>query len=266
MKCKRCRATVPDDADRCPSCGQDLSSLRQLLSDFYSDEQLRSGERDLPPREPEVFAEEEEPPPSISAEEPPPSVSAEEPRDEIRIATGPYPDYNEKFSLQNALAGEELDEAAEGASAWDQALRGGFWLRFIAMAVDAVILLLLLAIFVVLGFLTLTLGASEGGEIPLLRQIRIILPVVLPLGLTLMLAYFTFFHATWGQTIGKMIFGLRVVRTDGQPLSFPRALARALGYILSAIPFFLGFLWVAFSPRKQSWHDALTDTMVTREQ
>jgi uncharacterized RDD family membrane protein YckC len=39
-----------------------------------------------------------------------------------------------------------------------------------------------------------------------------------------------------------------------------------LGYILSAIPFFLGFLWVAFSPRKRSWHDALTDTMVTREQ
>jgi uncharacterized RDD family membrane protein YckC len=81
-----------------------------------------------------------------------------------------------------------------------------------------------------------------------------------------MLAYFSFFHATWGQTIGKMIFGLRVVRTDGQPLSFPRALARALGYILSAIPFFLGFLWVALTPGKRSWHDALTDTMVTREQ
>jgi uncharacterized RDD family membrane protein YckC len=257
MKCKRCRATVPDDADRCPSCGQDLSSLRQLLSDFYSDEPLRPGERDLPPREPEVFAEEEEPPPS---------VSAEEPRDEIRIATGPYPDYNEKISLQNALAGEEPDRETEGASAWDQALRGGFWLRYTAMAVDALILLLLLAIFVVLGFLTLTLGASEGGEIPLLRQIRIILPVIIPLGLALMLAYFAFFHAIWGQTIGKMIFGLRVVRTDGQPLSFLRALARALGYILSAIPFFLGFLWVAFSPRKRSWHDALTDTMVTREQ
>jgi uncharacterized RDD family membrane protein YckC len=257
MKCKRCRATVPDDADRCPSCGQDLSSLRQLLNDFYSEEAPRSGERDVPPREPEVFAKEKEPPPT---------VSAEEPGDEIRIASGPYPDYNEKFSLQNALAEEELDEETEGASAWDQALRGGFWLRYMAMAADAVIVLLLLAIFVVLGFLTLTLGASEGWEIPFFRQIRIILPVILPLGLALMLAYFTFFHAIWGQTFGKMIFGLRVVRTDGQPVSFSRALARALGYVLSAIPFFLGFLWVAFSPRKRSWHDALTDTMVIREQ
>ncbi len=263
MKCKRCRAIVPDDADRCPSCGQDLSSLRELLSDFYNEEPTPSGERDVPPREPEVFAAEEEKPPDLSVEEPP---SVEEPREEIRIVTGPYPDYDRKFSLQEALADEEPGQGDEGASSWDRALRGGFWLRYMALAADSIILLLLLAIFVVLGFLSLTMGATGGREIPLLRQLRIILPVILPLGLALMLAYFTFFHATWGQTIGKMIFGLRVVRTDGQPLSFSRALARALGYIVSAIPFFLGFLWVALTSGKRSWHDALTDTMVTREQ
>jgi len=257
MKCKRCRAIVPDDAERCPSCGQDLSSLRQLLSGFYSEEPTRSGERDVPPREPEVFAAEDEKPSDLSAEEP---------REEIRIVTGPYPEYDKKFSLQEALAEEEPGKEGEGASTWDRALRGGFWLRYMALAADSVILLLLLGIFVVLGFLTLTMGATGSREIPLLRQLRIILPVILPLGLALMLAYFTFFHGTWGQTIGKMIFGLRVVRTDGQPLSFSRALARALGYALSAIPFFLGFLWVALSSSKRSWHDSLTDTMVTREQ
>lgn len=257
MKCKRCRATVLDDADRCPSCGQDLTSLRQLLSDFYGEEPTRPGDGDSLPREPVVFAAEEEKPPP---------VSAKEPREEIRIVTGPYPEYDDKFSLQEALMEKETGEEGEGASTWDRALRGGFWLRYMALAADLVILLLLLAIFVVLGFLTLSAGATGGREIPLLRQIRIILPVLLPLGLALMLAYFTFFHGTWGQTIGKMIFGLRVVRTDGQPLSFARALARALGYLLSAVPLFLGFLWVAFSPGKRSWHDALTDTMVTREQ
>jgi uncharacterized RDD family membrane protein YckC len=198
-------------------------------------------------------------------EEKPPDLSAEEPREEIRIVTGPYPDYDKKFSLQEALAEEEPGEE-EGASTWERALRGGFWLRYMALATDSVILLLLLGIFVVLGFLTLTMGATGSREIPLLRQLGIILPVILPLGLALMLAYFTFFHGTWGQTIGKMIFGLRVVRTDGQPLSFSRALARALGYVLSAIPFFLGFLWVALSSGKRAWHDSLTDTMVTREQ
>lgn len=255
MKCKRCRATVADDADRCPHCGQDLTSLRQLLKDFYLEEPSPLRGEDPRPREPEVF-------PAGEVDEP--SVPAEEVRDDIRIVTGPHPDSDQKFSLRDAL--EEPEEEEKDNSAWDRALRGGFWLRSMAMAVDSLLLLLLLAIFVVLGFLTLTLGATGGREVPFLRQALIVLPVIFPLGLVLTLAYFTFFHGTWGQTIGKMIFGLQVVRTDGRPLTFSRALARALGYFLSGLPFFLGFLWVGLSSDKRAWHDALTATMVTREQ
>jgi uncharacterized RDD family membrane protein YckC len=257
MKCKRCRATVADDADSCPHCGQDLASLRQLLKDFYREDPSPLGEQKPSPREPEVF-------PVGKIEEYP--VPAEEVRDEIRIVTGPQPGYDQNFSLQDALSEEEPEEEEKEKSAWDRALRGGFWLRSMAMAVDSLLLVLLLAIFVVLGFLTLTLGATGGREVPFLRQALIVLPVIFPLGLVLTLAYFTFFHGTWGQTIGKMIFGLQVVRTDGRPLTFSRALARALGYFLSALPFFLGFLWVGLSSDKRAWHDALTATMVTREQ
>jgi uncharacterized RDD family membrane protein YckC len=32
------------------------------------------------------------------------------------------------------------------------------------------------------------------------------------------------------------------------------------------MPFFLGFFWVGFTPRKRSWHDAIAGTMVVREQ
>ena len=257
MKCKRCRATVEDDADSCPHCGQDLTSLRQLLTDFYRDEPGPPREEVPGPREPEVF-------PVGEVEERP--VPAEEVRDEIRIVTGPHPDYDRGFSMQEGLSENEPGEEAKEKSAWDRALRGGFWLRSVAMAVDSLLLLLLMAIFVVLGFLTLTLGSTGGREVPFLRQALIVLTAVFPLGLVLPLAYFTFFHGTWGQTIGKMIFGLQVVRTDGRPLSYSRALARAFGYFLSALPLFLGFLWVGATADKRSWHDALADTMVTREQ
>jgi uncharacterized RDD family membrane protein YckC len=257
MKCKRCRATVADDADSCPHCGQDLAPLRQLLKDFYLEEPSPLGGEDPRPREPEVF-----PVGEVEARPDP----AEEVRDEIRIVTGPHPDYDQKFSLQDALSEQEPEEEEKDRSAWDRALRGGFWLRSMAMAVDSLLLLLLLAIFVVLGFLTLTLGGTGGREVPFLRQALIVLPVIFPLGLVLTLAYFTFFHGTWGQTIGKMIFGLQVVRTDGQPLTFSRALARAFCYFLSALPFSLGFLWVGLSSDRRAWHDSLTDTMVTREQ
>ncbi len=247
---------VPDDAESCPSCGQDLSSLRALLKNFYSEEPVRPEEQDLTVREPEVFPFKEGKTPLVPTEEVP---------EDIRIVTGPYPEYDQKSSLQDAFSRGEPAEEEGKLSTWERTLRGGFWLRSMALAMDSVILFLLVAIFVVLGFLSLSMAATEERGISLFRQVWIVLPTTLPLGFVLTLSYFTFFHGTWGQTIGKMIFGLRVVRTAGQPLTFSRAFMRALGYFLSAIPFFLGFFCVALTPSKRSWHDALTDTMVIRE-
>jgi len=253
MKCKRCRATVPDNLDSCPNCGQDLSSLRQLLNDFYNEDPVRIESHDPPRPEPEVFPKAD-------------SKNMTDGSEDIRIIMGPAPYSDDKFSLQEDLSEEEPEEEEEKAPGWDRASRGGFWIRFMAFATDHIILLFLTAIFIVLGFVSLAMGTSGGREIPLLRQLRIVLPLILPLVLVLNLAYFTFFHGTWGQTIGKMIFGLRVVRSDGQPLTYCRALARVLGYFLSSIPFFLGFLWIGFTSSKRSWHDFLADTIVTREE
>jgi uncharacterized RDD family membrane protein YckC len=254
MKCKRCRAMVADDASTCPNCGQDLSSLRQLLRDFYSEDQPREEEQEISRSEPEIIPQADRKDITIGP-------------DEIRIVTGPTPGYGHEASWKDVLLEEESEEEEEETtSSWDWALRGGFWVRSMAFATDQVILLLLLAIFVVLGFLTLTMGVLGGREIPLLRQVRIVLPVILPLALVLNLAYFTFFHGTWGQTFGKMIFGLRVMQPDGRPLTYSRSLFRTMGYLLSAIPLFLGFLWVGFTSSKRSWHDFLADTIVVREQ
>jgi uncharacterized RDD family membrane protein YckC len=253
MKCKRCRSTVPDDIDTCPNCGQDLSSLRLLLKDFYNEDPVRIEGQDSPTPEPEVFPKSDKKNITVGSED-------------IRIVTGPVPDYGHDFSLKEAVHGEEPDEEEEKTPTWDRALRGGFWLRSMAFATDQVILLFILAIFVVLGFMSLAMGSPGGRAIPFLRQARIVFPVILPLALVLNLAYFTFFHGTWGQTIGKMIFGLRVVRPDGRPLTYLRALVRAGGYFLSSIPLFLGFLWVGLTSSKRSWHDALADTIVVREQ
>ncbi len=255
MKCKRCRSTVPDSVEVCPNCGQDLSSLRKLLSDFYSDEPIRAEEPEPAPSEPEVFSKTDPKTALISAED-------------LGIITGPEPDYRGEFSLGDVLSAEEpeRDDVREMTPSWDRALRGGFWVRGAAFVTDQLILLILLAIFVVLGFITLALGSSEGRGISVLEQARIVLPAILPLALALNLAYFSFFHGTWGQTIGKMIFGLRVVRPDGASLSYPRALLRAVGYFVSTAPFFLGFYWVAFTTSKKGWHDILMDTIVIREQ
>jgi len=239
--------------DICPNCGQDLTSLRQLLKNFYAEEPNQSGDQGLQPSGPESV-----PPPG--RKEGPEKIEPRVILDAGQPASGP------DFALPDRVSSEELlEEEGEGVI-WERPLKGAFWLRSMAFAVDQLILVFILAIFAVVGFLATEMGTRGGREIFLYQQIRIVLPILLPLAMILILTYFTFFHAAWGQTIGKMIFRLRVVKTDGQPLTFSRALARTFAYTLSAIPFFLGFFWVGFTSKKRAWHDAIAGTMVVREQ
>jgi len=67
-----------------------------------------------------------------------------------------------------------------------------------------------------------------------------------------------------GSTVGGIICGLRVVRTDGRELDWTTAIVRALGCFLSLAVLGLGFIWIAFDADKQSWHDKLAGTAVVR--
>lgn len=78
----------------------------------------------------------------------------------------------------------------------------------------------------------------------------------------LVAAYFVFMHAG-GQTIGKSLMGLYVVRLDGAPLDPVQSLGRFIGYGFSALPFGFGFLLAAFTPRR-ALHDYLAGTIVVR--
>lgn len=254
MKCKRCRNYVPDDVDVCPQCGEDLSSLRQLLRNVYEEETPRSEPSGDPPSLTIDLIKETEQENPKDSDLPRVILSRDEP------GTGGG------FSLEEAPETEEEEEALNGAAVWDRALRGGFWQRYMAFVVDSLILFFVMAIFIVLGLVAVEWGSAGGQAVPLLRQVRIILPIFFPLAFVLGVTYFTVFHGAGGQTLGKMIFGLRVVRTDGQTLSFFRAFLRAVSYVVSALPLCLGFLWAGITAKKRAWHDWIADTMVVREQ
>lgn len=76
--------------------------------------------------------------------------------------------------------------------------------------------------------------------------------------------YTVLFHWLWGQTMGKMIVGARVVALDGGPLSRRRAVLRALGWTLSALTFGLGFLVAAMRRDKRGLADLVAGTRVER--
>jgi uncharacterized RDD family membrane protein YckC len=87
---------------------------------------------------------------------------------------------------------------------------------------------------------------------------------VAPLGFLVALAYFAGMWAWKGTTIGGTVLGLKVVRLDGQPVTFSVALVRALAAAFSALVLFLGFLWIAWDKDKQGWHDRIAGTVVLK--
>ena len=93
-------------------------------------------------------------------------------------------------------------------------------------------------------------------------QIGQFIGLISPLLFLVVLTYFVFFWTLLGYTPGKALLGLRIVRKDGRPLSVGRALLRYLGYWVSAIPLFLGFIWILFDHQHEGWHDKLANTHV----
>lgn len=85
-----------------------------------------------------------------------------------------------------------------------------------------------------------------------------------PLGFLVGLAYFTGMWAWKGTSIGGIVLGLKVVRIDGQPVTFAVALVRALAAAFSIVVLFLGFLWIAWDAEKQGWHDRIAGTVVLK--
>lgn len=73
-------------------------------------------------------------------------------------------------------------------------------------------------------------------------------------------AYFIGFWTRGGQTLAMKTWRIRLVRADGGPLTWARALHR---YVLSLLSFFavgLGFAWALFDRDRQFLHDRLAGT------
>lgn len=114
--------------------------------------------------------------------------------------------------------------------------RAGFWIRIAASLLDAVLVGIAAGIFNFVGNYFLAVYAI----------------------------YCVAFWALKGTTIGGVICGLKIVRLDDRPLDWTVAMVRALGGFLSFVVAGLGFIWVAFDPDKQSWHDKIAGTTVVR--
>jgi uncharacterized RDD family membrane protein YckC len=160
----------------------------------------------------------------------------------------------------------------------------GFWIRLLAYLIDAIPLL-------VVGFLLLApaftsmvdsfrdiplppRGTSVNSEayrayqaLVMQRMTEVMAPLYPLYGLwqLITIVYFVGFWTWRGQTPGMMLFGLRIAReVDGSLPGLARSILRYVGYFISQLPLFLGFIWIGFDKRKQGWHDKIAGTVVVR--
>lgn len=132
----------------------------------------------------------------------------------------------------------------------------GFWIRVWASLIDTVLVLLVTT--PLLGMLY-GWNYSFDSEATPFRPTEFAVTWLLPA-----IAVLVFWRYR-SATPGKMIIGAKIVDArTGEAPSTGRLIVRYLGYYLSAFPFCLGFLWVAFDRRKQGWHDKLANTVVIR--
>ncbi len=129
---------------------------------------------------------------------------------------------------------------------------GGFWIRFAAYVVDYV----LLTVVSFAGLFLMLAGAGMGAGDAYFGMVFLCMLLV-------SLLYFPLFHASaWQATPGKRVMGLRVMRVDGQDVSFLRAVWRHLAEILSALIFMIGYLMIGLTREKTGLHDLIAGTRV----
>jgi uncharacterized RDD family membrane protein YckC len=80
----------------------------------------------------------------------------------------------------------------------------------------------------------------------------------------LALVYAVYFTGTTGQTLGKIVYGLRVVDTAGRPPGYLRAAGRATLGAVGVVLVGLGLVPVLFDPARRAFHDRLLHTRVIR--
>jgi len=140
--------------------------------------------------------------------------------------------------------------------------KAGFLGRLLAYILDGILI----------GIIGLVGGLVIGGLVYLMSGSDSDFVIVLIIALSCMLflfilliqfVYFGYFWSKSGQTIGMKLLNMKVVRQDGEQLTFLRAgLRGSVGYWISSLVFNLGFLWAAFDEEKETWHDKIFETWV----
>jgi uncharacterized RDD family membrane protein YckC len=154
-----------------------------------------------------------------------------------------------------------VQKLKEGVTVAGEMVYAGFWIRVGAKIIDVIILYALGFAVSLLGFF-ITGIPSSGSQIPMRFMAGNIL--IAMISWVIQIAYPVYFLGKYGATLGKMACGLKVVRPNGEKISYARACGRAFAEGVSSLTLGIGYIMVALDEEKRSLHDRICDTRVIR--
>jgi uncharacterized RDD family membrane protein YckC len=135
----------------------------------------------------------------------------------------------------------------------------GFVSRLVAFTIDIAIVVILL---IVGGWLIQTVNSFFQVNLPFQLPTALLAAIAAISAFLVSATYFIFFWTLTGQTPGKLLLGLRVIGVKNDQITLWQAIRRYVGYYLSALALYAGYLWVLIDNRRQGWHDKLAGTYV----
>ena len=142
----------------------------------------------------------------------------------------------------------------------------GFWVRLSAFMVDGLILGLIQFVLIYLPLMAYLYNTGIFTAPDPEMAIMAVAPIVGLSQAAVVLLYVGYFVAlTAGKhqgTFGKRSMGIFVRKRDGGRVWIGSAVVRFVGYIISSIPFCLGYLMAAFQKKKLALHDLIAGTEV----
>ncbi len=161
----------------------------------------------------------------------------------------------------DSLAGSHTVETPEQTSL--EFTVAGIGSRFLALLVDSLAQLGLIILVAALAFAALFFLA---GKVAVSRAW--IIAFVLITAFLVLDGYFLFFEILWsGQTPGKRLIGIRVIKDNGRRLSAAESVARNLLRIVDQMPGFyaIGMLVAFFNDQNKRLGDFVAGSLVVRE-
>ncbi|MBU0506574.1 RDD family protein [bacterium] len=156
----------------------------------------------------------------------------------------------------------DRDESIDGV------IFGGFWRRVLAFLIDTVPIVATIAVLAYFCF-----GFDEvfynwlhyPNDVEMNIEFAIFKSRIRELSFIIYLLYATLMEASaWQATLGKKLVKLKVITADNKRLSLKQAFIRNITQLLSRHALFIGYIWAAFTKKKQGWHDLIAKTYVIK--